>query len=74
MAPKYDSIASLNASKENWNVMVRVVRLWFVKDLATNKPPFSMEMVFMDKNVSFFLIYFHELICLLFLIFFNDKV
>ncbi|KAK2433546.1 replication factor A protein [Trifolium repens] len=30
--------------------MVRVVRLWFVKDLATNKPPFSMEMVFMDKN------------------------
>lgn len=25
MAPKYDSIAYLNASKENWNVMVRVV-------------------------------------------------
>jgi hypothetical protein len=23
MAPKYDSIAYLNASKENWNVMVR---------------------------------------------------
>jgi hypothetical protein len=25
MAPKYDSIASLDASKENRNVMVRVV-------------------------------------------------
>jgi hypothetical protein len=25
MASKFDSIASLDASKENWNVMVRVV-------------------------------------------------
>jgi hypothetical protein len=25
MAPKYDSIASLNVSKENWNVMVMFV-------------------------------------------------
>jgi hypothetical protein len=43
MAPKYDSIDAVNASKENWNLMVRVVRLWRVKDLASNKLPFSIK-------------------------------
>jgi hypothetical protein len=64
MAPKYDSIASLNASKEHWNLMARVVRLWSVIDLGGNKLPFSMEMVLVDKNVTLF--YFNPYILFLF--------
>ncbi|GAU51186.1 hypothetical protein TSUD_412120 [Trifolium subterraneum] len=50
MTPSYDSIASVNSNKESWNLMVRVVRLWYVKNLGSNKLPFSMEMVMVDKN------------------------
>ncbi|CAJ2651720.1 unnamed protein product [Trifolium pratense] len=50
MAPKHDSISEITPAKENWNIIVRVVRLWYVKDMAKDKLPFSMEMVLMDAK------------------------
>jgi len=34
------SIAELNAEKESWNIIVQVVRLWFVEDYTKGKSPF----------------------------------
>ncbi|GAU50408.1 hypothetical protein TSUD_244550 [Trifolium subterraneum] len=50
MAPKHDAISEISPAKENWNLIVRVVRLWYVKDMARDKLPFSMEMVLMDSK------------------------
>ncbi|CAJ2673547.1 unnamed protein product [Trifolium pratense] len=50
MAPKHDAISEITPAKENWNIIVRVVRLWYVKDMAKDKLPFSMEMVLMDAK------------------------
>jgi hypothetical protein len=51
MAPRHDAISEISPAKENWNLIVRVVRLWYVKDMAKDKLPFSMEMVLMDSKV-----------------------
>jgi len=43
----------MNSTKESWNVVVRVLRLWFVQDFMKQKIPFSLEMVLQDEQVSF---------------------
>ncbi|KAL2976649.1 hypothetical protein AAZX31_13G021000 [Glycine max] len=56
MTNKYNSVAEINAEKKSWRIMVRVVRLWMVLDVLTNKQtssnkiPFSMEMVLVDSK------------------------
>jgi len=45
------SLIEVSPQKENWNVFVRVVWLWFVADLTKHKSPFSMELVLEDKKV-----------------------
>ncbi|KAG5111876.1 hypothetical protein JHK82_035145 [Glycine max] len=56
MTNKYNSVAEINAEKESWRIMVRVVRLWMVLDVLTNKQTssnkisFSMEMVLVDSK------------------------
>ncbi|KAK2396507.1 replication factor A protein [Trifolium repens] len=50
MAPKHDSISDISPAKENWNLIVRVVRLWYVKNTVKDKLPFSNEMVLMDSK------------------------
>ncbi|KAG4958444.1 hypothetical protein JHK87_035077 [Glycine soja] len=58
MTNKYNSVAEINAEKKSWRIMVRVVRLWMVLDVLTNKQtssnkiPFSMEMVLVDSKYS----------------------
>jgi len=47
------SLQELNPEKENWNIIARVVRLWFVEDCTKGKSPFSMEIVLQDKEVPF---------------------
>jgi hypothetical protein len=51
MAPKHDSISDISPAKENWNLIGRVVRLWYVKNTVKDKLPFSIEMVLMDSKV-----------------------
>ncbi|AES65761.1 replication protein A 70 kDa DNA-binding subunit B [Medicago truncatula] len=50
MAPKIDLISDISPSKENWNIRVRVVRLWFVRDMKKDQLPYSLEMVLMDNK------------------------
>jgi len=45
------SLQELNPEKESWNIIARVVRLWFVEDYTKGKSPFSMEIVLQDKEV-----------------------
>jgi len=45
------SLQELNLEKESWNIVARVVRLWFVEDYTKGKSPFSMEIVLQDKEV-----------------------
>ncbi|KAK2359764.1 ATP-dependent DNA helicase PIF1 [Trifolium repens] len=52
MAPKHDSISDISPAKENWNLIVRVVRLWYVKNTVKDKLPFSIEMVLMDSKAD----------------------
>jgi len=44
-------VIDVTLAKENWNIVVRVIRLWFVTDLAKSKIPFSMELILQDKEV-----------------------
>ncbi|XP_068483227.1 uncharacterized protein [Phaseolus vulgaris] len=61
----------VNSTKETWNVVVRVLRLWCVQDFTKQKIPFSLEMVLQDEegvrihaSVRRTLIYkFHNQIC-----------
>ncbi|QCD79151.1 hypothetical protein DEO72_LG1g2790 [Vigna unguiculata] len=46
------SLQELNPEKESWNIVTRVVRLWFVEDYTKGKSPFSMEIVLQDKESS----------------------
>jgi len=46
------SLQELNPEKESWNILARVVRLWFVEDYTKGKTPFSMEIVLQDQEVS----------------------
>ena len=48
------SLQELNPEKESWNILARVVRLWFVEDYTKGKTPFSMEIVLQDQEVSSF--------------------
>ncbi|KAG5040167.1 hypothetical protein JHK82_012291 [Glycine max] len=56
MANKYNSIVEINAEKESWRIIVKVLRLWMVYDVSThkqtsnNKIPLSMEMVLVDSK------------------------
>ncbi|XP_057444263.1 uncharacterized protein LOC130736447 [Lotus japonicus] len=43
-----DDLATINASKENWTIVVKVNRLWVSPSLYGLKLPFSMDMVLMD--------------------------
>ena len=50
--PKHThSLQELNPEKESWNIVARVVRLWFVEDYTKGKSSFSMEIVLQDKEV-----------------------
>ena len=44
-------IQDLTAEKENWHIVVRVIRLWFVSDFNRPNFPFSLELVLQDELV-----------------------
>ncbi|KAH1053286.1 hypothetical protein GYH30_022529 [Glycine max] len=56
MANKHNSVSEINAEKESWRIMVRVVCLWMVSNVSTHKQtyaskiPLSMEMVRVDSK------------------------
>ena len=53
MSGTQDFVASITLAKESWDIVVRVVRLWFVPDNYANQKFFAMKMVLMDEKVCF---------------------
>lgn len=51
MAANYDFVSSIAPGKDNWSIVVKVVRLWTVTDLNKPNIQFAMEMVLMDEKV-----------------------
>ncbi|QCD77262.1 hypothetical protein DEO72_LG1g884 [Vigna unguiculata] len=46
------SVSEVSPQKENWNIIARVIRSWFVPDFTKQRCPFSMEFVIQDKETS----------------------
>ena len=45
------SVSEVSPQKENWNIIVKVIRSWFVPDFTKQRCPFSMEFVIQAKKV-----------------------
>lgn len=50
-ATSIDLLSAVNHSRENWTILVRVVRLWRVADIEVTKPPLYIESVLVDAEV-----------------------
>jgi hypothetical protein len=50
-ATRYDFVSEITPAKESWNVVVRVIRLWFVPDMNCKQKHYAMEMVLIDEKV-----------------------
>jgi len=48
---KRHNVSEVTLAKENWNIIVKVIRSWFVPDFSKQRYPFSMELVIQDKQV-----------------------
>ncbi|KAL6548455.1 hypothetical protein OROGR_008876 [Orobanche gracilis] len=48
MAIKVDDVSVVTASKDTWNIVTKVIRLWVSPSFSGGKLPFSMELVLMD--------------------------
>ncbi|QCE10562.1 Nucleic acid-binding [Vigna unguiculata] len=51
------SVSEVSPQKENWNIIVRVIRSWFVPDFTKQRCPFSMEFVIQDKKVTTYILF-----------------
>ncbi|XP_058746876.1 uncharacterized protein LOC131619844 [Vicia villosa] len=49
-AVRIDFVKEINPSKESWDIVVQVIRLWFVPDMNSKEKFFAMEMVLMDEK------------------------
>ena len=55
MAPRsVDNISEISPVKESWTIVVRIVRVWLVRDVNRDTHPFSLDMVLMDALASLF--------------------
>ncbi|XP_028788673.1 uncharacterized protein LOC114744674 [Neltuma alba] len=50
MAPIFDAIRSLNPSRQNWRIRVRVVRLWTMPGRYSHEELSSIEMLLRDED------------------------
>ncbi|KAL6507514.1 hypothetical protein OROGR_023709 [Orobanche gracilis] len=50
MAIKVDDVSVVTASKDTWNIVTKVIRLWVSPSFSGGKLPFSMELVLMDSK------------------------
>lgn len=51
MLRKRDLIVDISPTKENWNIVARVLRLWVMTDFDKHKAPLSVEMVLVDDTI-----------------------
>jgi len=50
---RYDLLDEINTEKDNWNIRVRVTRMWEVLNIKTNNELMSVDLVLLDEKVSF---------------------
>ncbi|XP_057426364.1 replication protein A 70 kDa DNA-binding subunit B-like [Lotus japonicus] len=50
MSLRVDDVSKIDASKETWAIVVKVVRLWLTPSYSGSKLPSSLEMVLMDSK------------------------
>lgn len=48
---KHDYVNDITPTKESWDIVVRVVRSWFLLDMNSKQNFYAMELVFMDEKV-----------------------
>ena len=50
---RYNLLDEIDTEKDNWNIRVRVARMWEVLNIKTNNELMSVDLVVLDENVSF---------------------
>ena len=50
---RYNLLDEINTEKDDWNIKVRVTRMWEVLNLKTNNELMSVDLVLLDEKVSF---------------------
>ena len=49
-AAKLNFVSEITPAKESWDVVTRVIQLWFVPDMNAKQKHYAMEMVLMDET------------------------
>ncbi|XP_057418494.1 uncharacterized protein LOC130712690 [Lotus japonicus] len=50
MALRVDDVSKIDASKDTWTIVVKVIQLWLTPSYSGSKLPSSLEMVLMDSK------------------------
>ena len=50
---RYNLLDEIDTEKDNWNIRVRVTRMWEVLNIKTNNELMSVDLVLLDEKVSF---------------------
>ena len=50
---KYNLLDEIDTEKDDWNIKVRVTRMWEVLNIKTNNELISVDLVLLDEKVSF---------------------
>ena len=49
----YNLLDKIDTEKDDWNIRVRVTRMWEVLNIKTNNELMSVDLVLLDEKVSF---------------------
>ena len=50
---RYNLLDEIDTEKDDWNIRVRVTRMWEVLNIKTNNELMSVDLVLLDEKVSF---------------------
>ena len=50
---KYNLLDEIDTEKDDWNIKVRVTRMWEVLNIKTNNELIIVDLVLLDEKVSF---------------------
>ena len=50
---RYNLLDEIDSEKDDWDIRVRVTRMWEVLNIKTNNQLMSVELVLLDEKVSF---------------------
>ena len=50
---RYNLLDEVDSEKDDWDIRVRVTRMWEVLNIKTNNQIMSVDLVLLDEKVSF---------------------